>query len=374
MDLDPSGLLLDRANTPRFANALRQSKHPVPTLSLNISQLTSTKAEGLDQLLHFVQTSVSLLDVQLAGSDVGSSCVSGCAVPARFLQAIAKNPKIQQLSLYNMRLDAETFSRLVVQTQTLTHLTLANCTIVTDTVNGINFTDQSNSCIDKVVSSFGRNKSIESLRLVSLEKKLLVLILEQLKSHSQLKELDVSYGCVAAAQAIGQVVSSLHTPFLERLVLRDSPLFSFEHVVRSLIIKGNNNTSPCSLKRLDIVNCDIDSVSASLLRTLYRSKAQSIQRISFCNIDLEDDSHWEEIFQGISGSVTLRHLLLHRVNLQDRDLQALTKLLQTHPSLRRVDLDGKILFALAAHDKSPKGSNGLSDQDGAKFKKVSRSL
>jgi hypothetical protein len=103
-------------------------------------------------------------------------------------------------------------------------------------------------------------------------------------------------------------------------------------------------TSP--VQRLDFVNCSIDTVSASLLRTLFRSSKHQLQHISFCDVLMSDDTVLEEMFDGLICNKTIHQLTLHRVALQERDYQALHHLLQTDISLTHVNLDRTILAYL----------------------------
>jgi hypothetical protein len=351
-ELDHSALHLDDANISRFADSLLNSSFPVPALSLNLSQIGKSRRnggnswmpDGLDRLVHYIRNSPSLLDIRLAGSESCSAPTLFHAVVTHFLEAIENNPSIQRLTLYNVDLEAETFARLVRRSKTLQHLSITRCSLYKRTIHRPN-DEKIPSCTHKMAASFGLNKSITSLRMLDIEECFLLPILEQLKSHRHIQKLDLTCNSTAVATAIGQLVSGgkLAPPFLNHLILRDSSLLGFESLVRHL----TNGSSP--VQRLDVIHCAIDAVSASLLRTLFRCRKHSIQHVSFCDVTMDDDSNWEEIFQGLHGSSTISRLTIHRVAFQERDYRSLMQLLQNNQNLTQVNLDRKILATMGNH-------------------------
>lgn len=340
-------LHLDDDNIAGIAEALHRNKHGVEFLSLNISLVTTQQASGLERLLRFVQASTSLQDFRLLGSDNRALR----SVVKRFLQAIHKNEHLERLSLHNVGLEADSFARLVRHSQRLTHLCLAGCS-VTDGKNNPHY-------MAKIGDAFNVNRSIETLRLVALEESFLNTILGSIKSRRQLRRLDVAYGSVASAEAIGEVVGSTLTPVLKTIVLRDSSLLSLESIVRSM-------TSNNKIAKFEIHNCDLDSVSAALLRALFRSKQHSIEEVSLCDLDVEDESNLEDVFDGLGRGSTVSHLRIHHVDLQKEGLSALVRMLMSNKRLSHVNLDRKILSAIA-HDKNTNSSTEFANKSTTRY-------
>lgn len=360
-ELDHSALLLDDGNISRFADKLWNSNQAVPVLSLNLSRIgtsnrrkgtaseSSWLPDGLDRLLHYIRTSPYLVDVRLSGSDCGAKPSVLHAVVTHFLEAIENNPSIRRLGLFNVGLEVESLARHVRRTKTLQHLSIVRCTLYKRTMIGQR--DETVSlCTKKMAASFALNKSIISLRLVDLDENIMTSILEQLKVHGTLQKLDVSCTTAQITSMVGQLTNggSNVISTLNHLILRDSALQGFESMVRCLTFGKSQ------VQRLDVVNCSIDTVSASLFRTLFRSTKHNIQHISFCDVLLSDDTVLEEMFDGLSQNKTIHQLTLHRVALQDRDYQALHHLLQNDKSLNHVNLDRTILAYLDSQRKQSK--------------------
>jgi hypothetical protein len=311
--------------------------------------------DGLDRLLQFVQTNPALIDIRLVGgpeASSGSTTLLHSTVVVHFLEAIENNPSIQRLSLYNLDLEAEAFARLIRRSRTIQHLSITHCTL--DRRNG--------SKVEKIpaqrmLASFGLNKSITSLRLVDLNESLLLSILEQLKSHTLVQKLDTTCGSALVANAIGQLIrggGKTAPPALHHLILRNSSLTGLEAMVRQWTVE-----SP--VERLDIVHCTMDAVALSLVRTLFRSPKHKIQHISFCDVLLEEDARWEELFQGLlRSSPNLRQLTMHRVKLLDSDFRALKELLRCNKNLTQVNLDRTILATMANDNQESRQDNATS--------------
>jgi hypothetical protein len=348
-ELDHSALYLDDCNISRFVDSLFHSLHPIPTLSLNLSRIGTSRRnggsswmpDGLDRLVQYIRISPSLVDVRLAGSEYCAAPTLLHSIVTHFLEAIENNPSIQRLALHIVSLEEETFARLIRRSRTLRHLSISKCSLHRRSVN-FQRDDKIPSCHQKLAASFGLNKSIASLRFVEIGDDCLLPILEQLKSHRQIQKLDVSCDSATVANAIGQLVSggAMTPPLLYHLVLRDSSLQGLESIVRHI------NHGSSTVQRLDVIHCSIDAVSASLFRTLFRCQKHAIQHVNFCDLILDDDTHLEEIFQGLNGSSTIRRLTLHRVPFQNRDLEALKQLLATNKTLTHVNLDQKTLATI----------------------------
>jgi len=338
--MDHQVLHLDSNNVAFLADALFANKNHVPVLSLDLSLLTG-QARGLDRLLKFVGTSECLHDVRLLGSEYSRSIALNSVVN-RFLQAFHKNHHaIERLTLHNVGLDADSFARLVRHSRTLSYLCLNGCCVTTDGKNRLH-------SMTKVGAAFEANTCIQSIRLVELEEDLLNTILAPLQSHQPLRKLDVAYGSVASAEAIGEVVGSPRTPFLHHLVLRDSSLISLEPIVRAVMRKRT------PLQKLELHNCDLDSVSAALLRSLFRSKHQTIEDVSLCDLDVEDESNLQDLFAGIGRSPTICKLKIHHIPgvLEAAGFAALVRMLRSNLHLKHVNLDRKILKAIGLYSSS----------------------
>ena len=355
---DHSALLLDDGNISHFADKLWNTNLPVPALSLNLSRIgTSHRRKGvasgstwlpvgLDRLVHYIRTSPYLVDVRLSGSGCDAKPTILHAVVTHFIEAIENNPSIRRLGLFNVGLEAESLARHVRRTKTLQHLSIVRCTLYKRTLNG-QYDGKNSFCTQKMAASFALNKSIVSLRLVDLDETITISILEQLKVHGSLQKLDVSCKTAQIISMVGQLTHGKSNSIsnLNHLILRDSALQGFESIVRCLTFGKS------LVQRLDVVNCSIDTVSASLFRTLFRSTKHTLQHISFCDVLLSDDTALEEMFDGLICSKTIHQLTLHRVALQERDYQALHHLLQTDKSLTHVNLDRTILAHLERQRK-----------------------
>lgn len=359
-ELDHSALVLEDGNISRFADALWNSHQPVPVLSLNLSRIGTSKRrngaasgstwlpDGLDRLMHYIRTSPHLVDVRLSGSeyDTATRPTILYTVVTHFIEAIENNPSIRRLGLFHVGLEAESLARHVRRTRTLLHLSLVRCSLYKRAVNG-QCDEKLSVCSQKMAASFALNKSITSLRLIDLDENITVSILEQLKVHTSLQKLDLSCNSPAITSMVGQLTigTTAVSSHLNHLILRDSDLQGFESIVRFL------TCGKSCLHRLDVVNCSIDTVSASLFRTLFRSTKHILRHVSFCGILLIDDTSLEELFDGILYSKTINQLTLHRVALQDHDYQALNHLLQTNKYLTQVNLDRTILAHLKSQRK-----------------------
>lgn len=352
-ELDHSALLLDDGNISRFADMLWTSHQPVPVLSLNLSRIGMSNRrkgaatgntwlpDGLDRLLQYIRTSPYLVDIRLSGSESDTKPTTQHFVVTHFIEAIENNPSIRRLGLFNIGLEAETLACHVRRTKTLQHLSIVRCSLYKRTMSG-QCDEKISLCTQKMAASFVLNKSIISLRLVDLDENIMISILEQLKVHGSLQKLDVSCTTARIASTIGQLTSgeAIISTKLNHLIIRDSALQGFESVVRCLTYGKSQ------ILRLDVVNCSIDAVSASLFRMLFRSTKLNLQHVSFCDVLLSDDTVLEEVFDGLICNKTIHRLTLHRVALQGRDYQALNHLLQTDKSLTEVNLDRTILAHL----------------------------
>jgi len=356
---DNEALHLEDDNVAAFVDALQLSKDRVQTLSLNISLLTG-QAPGLDRLLKFIENSgPSLREVRLLGSDYRSTALN--SIVKRFLVAIHKKQNVERLTLYKLGLDFESFARLVRNSQTLFDLTLYSCSI-TDGGNN------SPISMGKVGEAFAVNRSIERLRLVELHEELLNTILQPMKTHRGLRKLDVAYGSVASAEAIGEVIGSSVTTGLGHLVLRDSSLLHLEPIVRNL------STTTSTVQKLEIQNCDLDSVSAALLRSLFRTpygkkiRSTLIEDVTLCDVDVEDESDLEDLFYGIARSSNVKRLKVHHVGCNMtmetnfRALEALLHMLKNNRHLQVVNLDRKLLAAIGV-EPSTSGSKPKDGRD-----------
>jgi hypothetical protein len=354
--VDHSALLLEDSTLARFADSLWRSSLPVPSLSLNLSLVGRSRRngawmpDGLDRLLQFIQTNTALVDVRLVGGlEAGNTTLLHSTVVVHFLDAIENNPSIQRLSLYNLDLEAESFARLIRRSRTIQHLSITHCTLYKR-----NGPKDEKIRTPKMLASFGVNKSITSLRLVDLNETLLLSILEQLKSHALLQKLDTTCGSALVANAIGQLIrggNKSAPPMLHHLTLRNSSLVGLETMVRHWTVE-----SP--VHRLDVVQCSMDAVAISLFRTLFRSPKHRIQHISFCDVLLEEDARWEELFQGLlQSSPSLHQLTMHRVTLRDSDYRALKELLRCNKNLTQVNLDRTILAIMASDTQESRQDN-----------------
>jgi hypothetical protein len=351
--LDHSALVLDDSILPSFAYALSNSNQPVPALSLNISRIgTSGKRNatasstasntclphGLNPLLHYIRASPCLLDVRLSGSECCARPVQLQTIVKLFIAAIEENPFIKRLGLYNLSLDAGLIAPFIRRSKSLQHLSLVCCHFFDRTTNG-----RSGELIsrraDNMSASFALNKSITSLRLVDLDENITISILEQLKMHRMIEKLDVSCDTLNVASMIGQLAGrdKNKESKLSHMVLRDSSLQGFDNIVRSLTCE----LSP--IQRLDIVNCSIDAVSAALFRTLFRCTKHKLQHVTFYDARLNDETVFEEILDGLICSKTIYRLTLQHITLQQRDYQALLRLLHTNKTLTDVCLDRTVL-------------------------------
>ena len=355
-ELDHSALLLDDGNISRFADTLWKSDQPVPVLSLNLSRIGTTNRrkgavattgstwlpDGLDRLIQYIRTSPYLVDVRLSGSESDTKPSIQHLVVKHFIEAIENNPSIRRLGLFNIGLETETLACYVRRTKTLQHLSIVRCSLYKRTMKG-QCDEKISLYTQKMAASFALNKSIISLRLVDLCENIMISILEQLKAHPTVQKLDVSCTTARIASLVGQLTSgeTILPSKLNHLILRDSALQGFESVVRCLTQYGKSQ-----IQRLDIVNCSIDAVSASLFRTLFRSTKLNLQHISFCDVILSDDTVLEEVFDGLLYNKTIHQLTMHRVALQSRDYQALNHLLQSDQFLTDVHLDRTILAHL----------------------------
>lgn len=334
---DSTAVLDNAKNVIGFSNKLRHARPS--SISLNISTFT-THTPGLESLLRHVQTCSRLCDVRLAGSDYRLSASALTTVVRLFLQAIGKNRNIERVALYNIILEVDTLARIIGSSSSaISHMSLASCYI--------SKSDDYPTSIKTLCHAMKANTSIESLHLISLEDRLLVPLLEQMQTHTALRQLDVTYGSVHAAEAIAGVLVSPQTPFLEHLILRDSPLLSLEPIVRSVLRRSGG------LRRLDILNCDIDGVSANLLRMLFCSSKQ-LESVALCDLDLEDDTNnLRDLLAGLAGCASLRSLQVRRLQGGDNSKkkcacyeECLAPFLQEATQLRSVDLDRHILAAL----------------------------
>ena len=350
-ELDHSALLLDDSNISLFADKLWSCDQPVPVLSLNVSRIGSSNRrngaasgstwlpDGMDRLVHYIRTSPHLDDIRLSGSECGAQPTILNTVVTHFIEAIENNPSIRRLGLFNLGVEAESLARHVRRTKTLQHLSIVRCSLYKRTMNG-QCDDKISLCTQKMAASFALNKSILSLRLVDLEENIMISILEQLKVHGSLQKLDVSCNTAHITSLVGQLTNldiNATPSKLNHLILRDSALQGFESIVRCLTYGKSQ------VQRLDIMNCSIDTVTASLFRTLFRSTKHNLLHISFCDVFLSDDAVLEEMFDGLLFSKTITRLILHHVSLQPRDYQALHHLLETHQNLSDVRLDQTII-------------------------------
>jgi hypothetical protein len=324
--------VLNDSNVAAFAERVAQQRPRI--VSLNISLLTN-HTNGLEALIRLVQSLPELTDIRLAGSDQTQTTTALTSVVKRFVQAIDTNPNIERLALYNVRLDAEAMVKLVRSSSTLSHLSLTSCYLSAGSK------EEFVTSVKALQQAFRENTSIERLNLLLLEDRLLVPLLETMHDHTKLRELDVSYGTLAAAAAVAEIIASPKTPFLRHVIVRNSSLLSFEPIVRSL---RNNRT----IRNLELIKCDIDAVSAGLLKTLFRSPRQQIEFLSLVDLDLEEDTNLEDILSGLAHSQTLRDLTIQGLNIGNHDLRALAMFMsaQDKSSQIRVDLDRDVIHAL----------------------------
>lgn len=330
----------DNHRIARFATSLH-SNHP-RSVSLNLSNLT-TQTEGLDSLLIYVQSSPTLVDVRLAGSDCRNSASAHTVIVQKFLVAISRNTSIEGVALSNLRLDASALAK-VLSCNLIISISLDSCSVYS----------QGNAIETLAKAGFGKNTSLEKLHLVGLEERLLLPILKQVRN---LHTLDVSYGSIEAAGCISKVIAN--SPRLVSLTLRDSSLLYVEPIVRKL--------QRSTVQRFEIVNCDMDVYNCSLLSCLFRYKETKIKYLNLCNVDFEDDSNLEALLQGLVHSESLTRFRLHHVqNLQARDYEALIQFLQDSKHLTRIDLDRTILSTLGC-DTSKSTSSSKSNGSVAKF-------
>ena len=343
--LDHETIHLDDANVASLVNALCKNTYRGQMLSLNISQLTG-HVSGLDRLFKFIENSSSnsIREVRLFGSDSNYQSSALHSLVKRFLVAIQKRNNLERLTLHQLGLDADSFYRLVRQSHTLTHLNLRACYI----------SEESPHNLEKVGEAFSCHRSLISLRLVELREDLLNAILLPLKAHApQLRKLDVSYGSAASAEAIGEVLGSSQTPALRHLVLRNSSLIHLESIVRNM----------GTIQKLEIRNCDLDSVSAALLRSLFcrscvKSRTASttikvnIEEVSLYDLDIDDETNLVDILDGLARSTTIKRLRMHHVG-SDRmrlprsaTVDALLKMLKANQHLQEVNLDRNLLADL----------------------------
>jgi hypothetical protein len=217
---------------------------------------------------------------------------------------------------------------------TLSHLSLTSCYLSGSKEEFV-------TSVKALQQAFRENTSIERLNLLLLEDRLLVPLLETMHDHTALRQLDVSYGTLAAAAAVAEIIASPKTPFLRHVIVRNSSLLSFEPIVRSL--RNNKN-----IRNLELIKCDIDAVSAGLLKTLFRSPRQQIEFLSLVDLDLEEDTNLEDILSGLAHSHTLRDLTIQGLNIGNHDLRALAMFMsaQDQSSQMRVDLDRDVIRAL----------------------------
>jgi hypothetical protein len=324
--------VLNDSNVAAFAERIAQQRPRI--VSINISLLTN-HTNGLEALLRLVQCHPELTDIRLFGSDQTQTTTALSSVVKRFVQAIDKNPNIERLALYNVQFDAEDIAKLLRATTTLSHLSLTSCHL-----SGSK--EDFSTSVKALQQAFRENTSIERLNLILLEDRLLVPLLETMLNHTALRALDVSYGTTAAAAAVAQIIASPKTPFLRHVIVRNSSLLTFEPIIRSL--RNNRN-----VRKLELVKCDIDAVSAGLLKTLFRSPKQQIESLNLVDLDLEEDTNLEDILSGLAHSQnTLRDLTIQGVNIGDQDLRALAMFMcaQDESSQLRVDLDRDVIHAL----------------------------
>jgi hypothetical protein len=190
---------------------------------------------------------------------------------------------------------------------------------------------------DAVSVAIGTNEYIRKLSLLQLEESLLLSILRQVKLRSpgSLKVLDVSYGSLLAAEAIGDVVRMIKPM---HLILRDSAVLHMETMVREW-------TRVSSLRRLDLIGCDLDAIAASVLRAYLRTPNMKLQQLCFSDMEL-DEGNLEEILGGVRQCASLKRLKLHLVQLQPGDVNALKDLIRYNKYLTNIDLDRSILTSL----------------------------
>ena len=344
--MESDTLHLEDDNVASISDSLYKRSDRVQMLSLNISQLTG-QVPGLESLLKYIETpNNDLREVRLLGSDRNNRSSSFPLLVKRFLVAIQRRRNLERLTLHQVGLHADSFAMLVRHSPALSHLSLLGCFIV--------------DCgkpqyLDQIVDAFACNCSIISLQLVELDEDFLNSILSSVKSHAhQLRKLNVSYGSVASADAIGEVLGSSLIPTLRHLVLRDSSLVHLEPIVRNL---GR-------IQKLEIRNCDLDSVSAALLRSLFRrpgatshstctTRTAIIEDISFYDLNIEDESNLEDIFDGIALSSTVKRLRIHHAFCEQTMVRpgpsttdALLKMLKTNQQLEALSLDRKLLVAI----------------------------
>jgi hypothetical protein len=181
-----------------------------------------------------------------------------------------------------------------------------------------------------------------------------VPLLETMPHHTALRELDVSYGTIEAAVAVAQIISSLKASFLRHVIIRHSSLLNFEPIVRSL--RNSRN-----VRKLDLVKCDIDAVSAGLLKTLFRSSRQHIEFLSLIDLDLEEDTNLEDILAGLAHSQALRDLTIQGLNIREQDLRALAMFMfaQDESSQIRIDLDRDVIHALKPFANRPVADHAI---------------
>jgi hypothetical protein len=311
---------LNEKNVARFADSLWKSERDIELLKLDISSLHSTTAsKGLDRVLRFVNSSTSLREVDVIGSGT-RSCLG--LVAKRFLQAMALNQGIQRVTLQNLHLDGGILLGLI--SRPLKHLGLINCSIP-------------ESVQEAVSVAIGTNEYIRNLTLLRLEESLLVSILRQIKLRppGSLKVLDVSFGSLLTAEAIGDVVR-VTQPM--HLILRDSALLHLETMVREW-------TRVTSLRRLDVIGCDLDAIAASVLRAYLRTPIIQLQQLCLSDMEL-DEGNLEEILGGVRQCASLKRLKLHLVHLQTGDVIALKDLIRNNKYLTNIDLDRSILSSL----------------------------
>lgn len=335
MNVKPKGnsftAVLNDSNVASTADRMAHHQRP-SIITLNISLLTN-HTKGLETLLHFVQSSPTLTDVRLAGADPAATTSALITVVKRFILAIDKNPNIERLALYDVRFEAEALAKLLRTTSTLTHLSLTSCFLSKH--------DDFLSSVRTLQQAFRENSSLERLNLVYLEDRLLVPLLETMYNHTSLRVLDVSYASVSAASAMAQIIASPKAVFLEHVLIRNSSLLAFEPIVRSL--RSNK-----SVRTLELVKCDIDAVSAALLKTLFRSSRQNIESLKLVDLDLEEDTNLEDILSGLAHCQALRTLQMHGLNIREQDLRALAMFVsaQDETSMVHVDLDKHVAQAL----------------------------
>jgi hypothetical protein len=410
-------LHLDDSNVEKYANLLFDHHHhhqsnsttttststtttsrPLEALSIHISALTAQTTKAATLVLQFVQTAPHLHDVRLCSgnnystappcrtSRTTTTTTASCSSTAqqtmavkRFLNAVCANPSIEHLTLDGVTVDATSIVNLLVapryhskKNPRLSDLSLSECTLVPSSAG------DADGHLKRIAAAFRANRSLESVALAGLDDPVLLHILHGLKSHTALRRLDVSYVSARSAAAIATLIhpqshvtssdssisssssSNNRKPPLEYLVLRDSSLLAFEPIVRSLQQQHQFQNNPCSavVKSLEITNCDIDAVSASLLRSLARSSG-TIQSYSFCYVDFDRPDNLDDILQGLQWSTAVQRIKLHHMNVQP-PVQALLSLVHTsNKNLHRVELDRKLLSLLNGSSSSCSSNNTI---------------